>query len=163
MPEGVTIRSLVDEGEIERYNSLYSFTPMSADHRLELLYSQDYIHLVAVGPSNDLIAFCECSIAREEWVRGGRQTGWIEYVGVRQDLQGRGLGRAIVMAGLRWLRSQGAQTAALITMGTNIAAQRMYQVVGFSVSECDYIYLVHWNPRLRPDGASGAPSSRIFR
>jgi ribosomal protein S18 acetylase RimI-like enzyme len=143
VPEGVTIRSLVDEGEIERYNTLYSFTPMSAYHRLELLHSPDYIHHVVVELNGDFIAFCECSIDREEWSRGGRQTGWIEYVGVRQVLQGRGHGRAIVIAGLRWLRSQGAQTAALITMGTNIAAQRVYQAVGFSVSERDYIYTRH--------------------
>jgi ribosomal protein S18 acetylase RimI-like enzyme len=142
-PQDITIRPLLGEEEIARYNALYSFTPMSADHRLELLRSPDYVHLVAVTPTGDLIAFCECSIDREEWERGGRRTGWIEYVGVRQDVQGRGLGRAIVSEGLRWLKSHRAQTAALITMGTNIAAQRMYKAVGFVVSERDYIYARH--------------------
>jgi ribosomal protein S18 acetylase RimI-like enzyme len=86
------------------------------------------------------MAFYECSIDRDEWARGGRQTGWVEYVGVRQHLQGQRLGRAVVCEGLRWLRSHGAQTAALITRGTNIVAQRMYNAVGLAVSECDYVY-----------------------
>ena len=141
--QDITIRPLLGEEEIARYNALYSFTPMSADHRLELLRSPDYVHLVAVRPNGDFIAFCECSIDREEWERGGRRTGWIEYVGVRQDVQGHGLGRAIVSEGLRWLKSHRAQTAVLITVGTNIAAQRMYKAVGFVVSERDYIYVRH--------------------
>jgi ribosomal protein S18 acetylase RimI-like enzyme len=136
----VTIRPLLDEGEIDRYTSLYNFTPLNAEHRLALLYDPNYLHLVAIGPNDDFIAFCECSIDREEWARGGRQTGWVEYVGVRQDFQGQGCGRAIVSEGLRWLRSRGAQTAALITMGTNITAQRMYKAIGCSVSERDYIF-----------------------
>jgi ribosomal protein S18 acetylase RimI-like enzyme len=139
-PEGVSIRPLLEETELDRYVSLYSFAPMNVDHRLELMRSPDYVHLVAVAPNGDFVAFCECSIDREEWGRGGRHTGWVEYVGVRQDLQGRGLGRAIVADGLRWLKSGSAQTAALITMGTNIAAQRMYKAVGFTISERDYIY-----------------------
>jgi ribosomal protein S18 acetylase RimI-like enzyme len=144
--DDVTIRPLRDEGELDRYTALYSFAPMSVDHRLHLLRSPDYVHLVAVDPAGDFTAFCECSIDREEWARGGRRTGWVEYVGVRQDLQGRGLGRAIVGEALRWLRLHDAQTAALITMGTNIAAQRMYKAVGFTSSERDYIYVRHIDP-----------------
>lgn len=140
-PDELTVRPLRDEREIGRYASLYSFMPMSAAHRLELLRSPDYIHLVAVAPDGDFIAFCECSIDREEWARGGRQTGWVEYVGVRQNAQGHGLGRAIVSEGLRWLRFQGARTAALVTMGTNSVAQRMYRAIGFTVSERDFIYV----------------------
>jgi ribosomal protein S18 acetylase RimI-like enzyme len=140
-PDGVTIRPLRGASELERYGALYGFTPMSLHHRLELLLSPDYIHLVAIKSDNDFVAYCESSIDREEWARGGRQTGWVEYVGVRQDMQGRGLGRAIVGEGLRWLRSHGAQTAALVTMGTNGAAQRLYQAVGFRISERDYSYM----------------------
>jgi GNAT superfamily N-acetyltransferase len=149
-PADVTIRPLLGDEEIARYTSLYSFTPMSANHRLELLHDSDYVHLVALGPRSDFIAFCECSIDRGEWARGGRQTGWVEYMGVRENLRGRGLGRAVVSAGLRWLRSHGAQTAALITVGTNITARRMYSAVGFSVSERDYSYTRSVDPSNQP-------------
>jgi ribosomal protein S18 acetylase RimI-like enzyme len=149
-PEGVTVRPLRGEQEIERYTALYSFMPRSADQRLELLRSPEYTHLVAVAPDGDFLAFCECSIDREEWARSGRQTGWVEYVGVRQDCQGRGIGRAIVREGLRWLRSHGAQTAALLTGGTNTVAQRMYIAVGFAASERDYIYTCPIDPSPDP-------------
>lgn len=142
-PDNITIRPLLGEEEIERYNALYSFAPMIGAHRLELLGRPDYVHLVAADPSGDFIAFCECSVDREAWARGGRPTGWVEYIGVRQDLQGRGLGRRILAEGLRWLKSHGAQTAALITMGANMPAQRTYEAVGFTISERDYIYVRH--------------------
>jgi hypothetical protein len=40
-PQDGTIRPLLGEEEIARYNALYSFTPMRADHRLRLLRSTD--------------------------------------------------------------------------------------------------------------------------
>jgi ribosomal protein S18 acetylase RimI-like enzyme len=146
VPEGYVIRTLAGESELDKYAALYSFTPMSASHRRELLHSPNYTHLVVVNPKGEFVSFCECSIDWEEWSLDAHRAGWVEYLGTQEDLQGRGLGRAVVCAGLQWLRLQGAQTAALITMETNVAAQSLYTSLGFALSERDYIYTRRLTP-----------------
>lgn len=57
--------------------------------------------------------------------------GQIGLVGVAEEARGRGLGAAMVSAGLRWFAAQGARTVSVVTQGRNIAGQRLYQKSGF--------------------------------
>ena len=86
------------------------------------------------------LIFCDCSIDLIEWARTGQRAGWVEYVGTLEACQRRGLGRAILLAGLRWLRMEGAQTAILVTMASNIPARSVYDTLGFRVVERDLVY-----------------------
>lgn len=61
---------------------------------------------------------------------GGDQ-GYLDFVGVRPDLRRRGLGRALVTAGVHWLQEQGCETVSL-TIGEDLrAARSLYESVGF--------------------------------
>jgi dTDP-4-amino-4,6-dideoxy-D-galactose acyltransferase len=57
--------------------------------------------------------------------------GEIGLVGVAERAKGRGLGRALVAAGLAWFTEQGCGSASVVTQGANVPAQRLYQAAGF--------------------------------
>lgn len=57
--------------------------------------------------------------------------GWMGPLAVRPDRQGQGLGRTIVVAGIDWLISQGAETIGLETMPRTIDNIGFYSRLGF--------------------------------
>jgi len=59
----------------------------------------------------------------------------ISLLGVAPQAQGRGLGRRLVEAALRWLEGQAARRVGVITQGRNLRAQRLYQRCGFVVRQ----------------------------
>ncbi len=135
LPPGYVLRPLAGESELEAYAAISGFAAVSAEHQRELLASDEYEHLVVVGPDGAFAAYCECSICRDEWARSGQRVGWIDYVETRPEQQRRGLGRAALLAGLRQVREWGAETAALITVNTNTPALKLYETVGFARME----------------------------
>lgn len=137
LPEGYSIRSLAGEQEVDRYLAIhreaFPDSNLTREERLALMRDSAYLpalDLVAVGPDGALVAFCTCSFSVEENQRLGRRDGWVDLVGTRPELRGKGLGRAMLLAGLRQLQAQGAARALLGTQSTN-SAQRLYTSVGF--------------------------------
>jgi ribosomal protein S18 acetylase RimI-like enzyme len=59
---------------------------------------------------------------------GGGQIG---LVGVDAQMQGHGLGRALICSALTWFAGQGATRVTVVTQGRNLAAQRLYARSGF--------------------------------
>lgn len=57
--------------------------------------------------------------------------GWMGPLAVRPDRQGHGLGKAIVQAGIAWLRAEGARTIGLETMPRTIENVGFYSRLGF--------------------------------
>ncbi len=62
--------------------------------------------------------------------RSGRQ-GYLQRIGVDPELQGRGLGHAMVADALRWLRRHRARGAVVNTQLDNEAALTLYRACGF--------------------------------
>ena len=62
--------------------------------------------------------------------RGG-DTGYLQRLAVHPSARGRGLGRALVVDALVWLRRRGAQRAMVNTQRTNQGALALYQACGF--------------------------------
>jgi GNAT superfamily N-acetyltransferase len=58
--------------------------------------------------------------------------GYLQRVGVDPAAQGRGLGRALVIDALRWLRRHRAHDAVVNTQLDNVAALALYRSCGFS-------------------------------
>jgi ribosomal protein S18 acetylase RimI-like enzyme len=141
LPGGYVVRHLAGTHELDAYEALYSFAPMRHDHRLALLRDPGYAHLVVVAPDGTLAAFCECSVDAGEWARGGRRTGWVDYLGTRAELRGRSLGRAALLEGLAWMHRQGAERAALVTMSSNAPALRLYGAAGFREVAKEHVYV----------------------
>lgn len=58
--------------------------------------------------------------------------GSIGLIAVTERARGRGLGRQLVEAALRYFDSRGATRALVVTQGRNIQSQRLYQRCGFT-------------------------------
>lgn len=61
-------------------------------------------------------------------------------VGVDPATQGSGLGKALTLAGLRYLRSRGLPRVILYVEGDNAAALAVYNKLGFQRFETDVQY-----------------------
>ena len=57
--------------------------------------------------------------------------GTIGLVGVAAAAQGQGIGKRLLSAAMHWFSSSGAETVSVVTQGSNVAAQRLYQSAGF--------------------------------
>jgi ribosomal protein S18 acetylase RimI-like enzyme len=58
-------------------------------------------------------------------------TGYLQRLAVQPEMQGRGLGRAMLIDSLHWLRRHRAERALVNTQVTNERAFRLYSSVGF--------------------------------
>jgi len=71
---------------------------------------------------------------------GAAGLGEVYVVGVDPAEQGSGLGRALTLAGLHYLRDRGAGQAMLYVDEDNIPAIRMYEALGFTRASVDAMY-----------------------
>ena len=138
LPPGFTPRPLAGEGEVGAYvathRAAFGTENMTVEQRLAILRGPRYrpeLDLVAVAPDGTLAAFCVCGIDDAGNERTGRKEGEIDIVGVHPDFQRRGLGRAMVLAGMRALGGQGMDVAALGVASDNRGAIRLYESAGF--------------------------------
>ena len=63
--------------------------------------------------------------------RSGRR-GYVQRLAVDPDHQGRGLGRALAVDGLRWMRRRGVSRAVVNTQQENVHALALYERLGFT-------------------------------
>ena len=57
--------------------------------------------------------------------------GWLYYVAAEPERRGRGIGRAVVDAGERWLRERGVAKVQLMVRETNTAVVSFYDRLGY--------------------------------
>lgn len=87
---------------------------------------QGYADRVFVAESSGTLhGYITCSVGVES------REGQIGLVGVAEEARGRGLGSALVDAGIRWLAGEDCRAVTVVTQGRNIGAQRLYQRCGF--------------------------------
>lgn len=63
--------------------------------------------------------------------RSTRDAGHIGLVGVEPRFRGKRIGAFLIGQAFRWFRDKGIRTIRVVTQGSNIAAQRLYQRGGF--------------------------------
>jgi mycothiol synthase len=66
--------------------------------------------------------------------------GEIYVISVDPDFQGRGLGKALTVAGLVWLAGQGLTVGTLFTTASNVVAVGLYRSLGFEVHRVQRVY-----------------------
>jgi ribosomal protein S18 acetylase RimI-like enzyme len=138
LPPGFLLRPLRGEAEVEAYVSThraaFGTEKMTVAGRMAILRQPFYrpeLDLVAISPGGELAAFCVCSIDDTENERRGRNEGAVDIVGTRPEFQRRGLGRAMVLAGMCALEQHGVDTATLGVSSANTPAVCVYESLGF--------------------------------
>ncbi len=87
-------------------------------------YSKDCDWAV-IAPDGRVAVFCIV------WPDGKSQIGQFEPVGTHPDFQRRGLGKAIMLTGMRYLRDLGMRDVRICVLADNPAAIKLYESVGF--------------------------------
>lgn len=86
--------------------------------------------LLAVDTSGRLLGF--------HWTKQhDPSTGEVYVVGIAPEAQGRGLGRALTLAGLSHLASRGVEEVLLYVESDNLAARHLYTGIGFNHAPAD--------------------------
>jgi ribosomal protein S18 acetylase RimI-like enzyme len=142
LPRGFQLLPLT-EADLEGYQAVYGFTAVHIDHQRALLQHPEYQHFVIKASDSVFAAYLECSFCRDEWVHGQPHVGWIDYVQTQPEYLRQGLGRALMRAGMEYLRIQGANVAMLITHNANAPALALYEKVGMDHAANEYVYLMN--------------------
>lgn len=144
LPERFHIRPLNGTSEVDAYvalhRSVFESKNMTTEWRTRTLERPEYIadlDLVAVAPNGQLAAFCVCWLAEDI---NDRITGQIEPLGVQAAYRKLGLGRAILLEGLKRLAAKGASHIYAQTESYRNAAFKLYESVGFRVSKDILLY-----------------------
>jgi mycothiol synthase len=143
-PDGVTLRTFEpgrDEESWLRLNALaFAHHPEQGAWTrtdLDLREQEDWF-----DPAGFFLAERNGRLTGFHWTKvRGEQTGEVYVVGVDPAEQGSGLGRALTLTGLRYLRDdRGLAEVMLYVDETNRAAVRMYTSLGFTLAATDVMY-----------------------
>lgn len=92
------------------------------------------LDLVAVAPDGTFGAYCIC------WHDSTNHHGEFEPVGTRAAFRRKGLGRAVMLEGLRRLRERNVTTAIVYAIAANEASWQLYESVGFRTVNVERSY-----------------------
>jgi mycothiol synthase len=140
-PAGYTLRDgdhdpqawadMYNESFVDHYN----FHHHTADEIRHWQQEPEYrseLNLAAVAADGTLAAFAWCGIRPGENERSGRKDGWVGLLGTRRGHRGKGLGRAMLLAGMRRIKEAGMEYAKLgVDADSPTGATRLYESVGF--------------------------------
>ena len=90
------------------------------------------LNLVVVAPDGTFAGFCVGYINQPENVRSGCHEGWIKFLGTRRGFRKLGLGRAMLLAQMRQLKTAGVEQVKLgVDAQSATSAVRLYHSVDF--------------------------------
>ena len=137
VPQGYVVRHVAGHAEASaraaaQYGAFGSIAEF--DHYLKiyqcLMCSPVYtpqLDVVVVAPDGRIGAFCIV------WTDSVNQVGYFEPVGTHPDFQRMGLGKAVMLEGLRRLQERGMTSASVCTPQDNLPAIRLYEAAGFGI------------------------------
>ena len=89
--------------------------------------------IILVCEGDRPLGYCWTTVSMDEITTSSAGRGRIHMIGVIPEHRGRGLGRCALMAGLRYLKSRGAEEVDLTVDGDNREACDLYESVGFEI------------------------------
>ncbi|HEX6290632.1 MAG TPA: N-acetyltransferase [Herpetosiphonaceae bacterium] len=141
LPPGFRVRHVGGEEEwnqrVETHREVWHPSKVTLEAYRRLRQAPGYIpelDLVVETPGGDFGAYCIC------WLDRINGLGEFEPVGTRPAYRGQGLGKAVMLEGLRRLQERGAQSALVYSEGNNVASNRLYQSVGFQPVDKDLFF-----------------------
>jgi ribosomal protein S18 acetylase RimI-like enzyme len=145
LPAGIRIRPLNGRAEADAYVALhravFQSESMTSAWRQRTLSHPSYIpqlDLVATDADGQLAGFCIGWFAAQG--PRGQPAGQIEPLGVREDLRGAGLARALLAECLARMAALGAVSVFVETDNYRDAAYNFYLAVGFQVAQHVTVY-----------------------
>lgn len=141
LPPNWQVRHVADEREFEQRVAIHrevwhpSRVTLEAYRRLRTIPGyRPELDIVAVAPDGTFASYCIC------WLDPLNRCGEFEPVGTRAAFRGQGIGKALMLEGLRRLQRLGASSAVVYTNHDNDPARRLYESVGFRVIAEDRDY-----------------------
>jgi mycothiol synthase len=143
LPAGFVIREVAGPHEAEQWAEMFNLSfidhpgssPWAAQQVLHYLSEPNYrqdLNLVAIAPDGTFAGFCWAVIYPEQNARSGRSEGEIDVLGTRRGFRKIGLGRALLLEGLRRIKAAGMASAGLGVIANNpTGALQLYESVGF--------------------------------
>jgi ribosomal protein S18 acetylase RimI-like enzyme len=96
----------------------------------------DDIALARKGPNSAiLVGRADGAVAASAMVGHDGHRGWVYYVAVDPDAQGKGFGRAIMSAAEDWLRALGVAKIMLMVRPDNRQVKAFYETLGYDAQE----------------------------
>ena len=148
LPDGVTLRSFVPGRDEDAWLALNAAA--FADHPEQGGWTRDELeHREAkpwFDPAGFFLAVRAGRLAGFHWTKihapagAGEPAGEVYVVGVHPAEQGTGLGKALTLAGLHYLRGREIPSVMLYVDGENTAAIRLYKSLGFVPIATDVMY-----------------------
>ncbi|WP_433196145.1 mycothiol synthase [Nocardia sp. CA-107356] len=149
VPEGIALRTYAgpaDDAELLRVNNAaFSWHPEQgswSERDIEVRRDESWFDpkglFIAVDPADPdrILGFHWTKVHYEE----DPPVGEVYVVGIDPAAQGRGLGRLLTLAGLRYLRERDLAEVLLYTEADNTAAVRTYTRLGFAPAHIDVAY-----------------------
>jgi dTDP-4-amino-4,6-dideoxy-D-galactose acyltransferase len=137
MPEAEMVGLALQSGVLSRFAA----DPRIPAEKVEALYAQWIVK------SMDRSIAEEVLVVRSEGTIGGLITlgnkngrGEIGLLAVGQSHRGKGYGRALVNAAIRWFAVNGYSDSQVVTQGANHAACRLYEACGYRVESVQAFY-----------------------
>ena len=149
LPEGINLRAFLpgkdEEPWLAANRAAFSHHPEQGSLTradLDARMAEDWFDpagfLLAEDASGKLLGFHWTKVHP----RSGKHPaiGEVYVVGVTPDAQGMGLGKALTVAGIRYLQEHGLHAVMLYTDADNLAAVSLYRSLGFSRWDVDVMY-----------------------
>ncbi len=129
----VTARARAQYGAFKNSAAFADYERRFRNFMLSPVYDPQ-LDIVAVAPDGQVGAFCIV------WTDPANRVGLFEPVGTHPDFHRRGLGRAVMLEGMRRLKERGMTKAIVSTGEDNSQAIKLYENVGFQVENRLRIY-----------------------
>jgi mycothiol synthase len=138
---GLMLRSIrpdEDQAVLDTLNrnwaNTWNFVSITYEMLSEDLDGQREGMLLAVDADDHVVATCHAVYEPEEQNPDGNPRAWISNLTVDPDHRKRGIARAMLAAGIKRLRGQGASSITLGVDASDPAPFNLYQSVGFTIN-----------------------------
>ena len=92
---------------------------------------EDDVAVFVAERAGTIVGYVYAGLEPQSWKELREAAGFIHDVIVENEEQGAGTGSALIDAAIAWLREHGAPRVLLGTAEQNVAAQRLFQRLGF--------------------------------